>query len=114
MRQLADSPRWQRQLGGVLRNEPVAQPPQYLDLLATQGLEVEVWQTEYLHVLQGRDPVLDWVRGTALRPVLGTLSTDDAAEFSAEYAALLREAYPSRPYGTVFGFLRTFVVARKP
>jgi trans-aconitate 2-methyltransferase len=114
MRHLAASPRWQRQLSGVLRDEPVAEPPQYLDLLATRGLEVEAWQTEYQHVLQGPDPVLEWVRGTALRPVLSTLSGDEAAEFSAEYAVLLREAYPPRPYGTVFGFLRTFVVAHKP
>jgi trans-aconitate 2-methyltransferase len=113
MRQLADSPRWRRQLKGVLRDAPVAQPSQYLELLATPGLEVDAWQTEYLHVLQGQDPVLQWVRGTALRPVLSTLSADDADDFSAEYAALLREAYPPMPFGTVFGFLRTFVVAHK-
>jgi trans-aconitate 2-methyltransferase len=113
MRSLADSPRWRRRLGGVLRADPVFEPSQYLELLATNGLEVDAWQTDYLHVLQGPDPVLEWVRGTGLRPVLNTLADDEAAEFSAEYASLLREAYPQRPYGTVFGFLRTFVVARK-
>jgi trans-aconitate 2-methyltransferase len=113
MRELAASPRWERELSGVLREAPVAEPEQYLDLLATRGLEVEAWQTEYLHLLQGPDPVLEWVRGTGLRPVLSTLSGEEAAEFSAEYASLLREAYPPRPYGTVFGFLRTFVVAHK-
>ena len=60
--------------------------------------------------MNGPDPVLDWVRGTGLRPVLQALDEDEAAEFSAEYAALLREAYPARPFGTVFEFLRTFVV----
>lgn len=114
MRRLADSPRWRTALSGVLRVAPVAEPSDYLELLATRGLDVEAWQTEYLHVLQGPDPVLEWVRGTALRPVLSTLSDDDAAEFSAEYASLLRDAYPPWPYGTVFGFRRTFVVAHKP
>ena len=41
------------------------------------------------------------------------LDEQETAEFSAQYAALLRAAYPARPYGTVFGFLRTFVVAHK-
>jgi trans-aconitate 2-methyltransferase len=53
------------------------------------------------------------VRGTGLRPVLSALSDDAAAEFGAEYAALLRDAYPAGPHGTVFGFTRTFAVARK-
>jgi trans-aconitate 2-methyltransferase len=115
MRELAESPQWRDRLDGVLRGpETVAAPAEYLDLLTGLGLDTEVWQTEYLHVLDGDDPVLEWVRGTGLRPVLGALSADDAAEFSAQYAHLLRDAYPRRPYGTVFGFLRTFVVAHKP
>lgn len=114
MRELADSPRWHARLHGVLRADPVCEPAEYLDVLTAQGLRVNAWQTVYEHVLAGRDPVLEWVRGTGLRPVLTALPEDEAAHFSAEYAALLREAYPATPYGTVFGFRRTFVVAEKP
>ena len=114
MRELADSPGWRARLHGVLRADPVSAPATYLDLLAAQGLRVDAWQTEYEHVLTGPDPVLEWVRGTGLRPVLAALSDEDAARFSAEYGALLRDAYPAKPYGTVFGFRRTFVVAAKP
>jgi trans-aconitate 2-methyltransferase len=115
MRELAGSPRWRERLDGVLRgSETVDAPADYLDLLVREGLAVDAWQTEYQHVLQGPDPVLEWVRGTGLRPVLDVLDEDETAEFSAEYAALLRDAYPPRPYGTVFGFLRTFLVAHKP
>ena len=114
MRSLASTPRWLDKLSGVLRGtESVASPESYLDLLTGAGLATTVWQTEYLHVLQGDNPVLEWVRGTGLRPVLAALSAPEAEEFSAEYAALLRDAYPTKPYGTVFGFLRTFVVGRK-
>jgi trans-aconitate 2-methyltransferase len=114
MRELAGSARWRERLRGVLRgSDTVDTPAAYLDLLAGEGLAVDAWQTEYQHVLQGPDPVLEWVRGTALRPVLAVLSDDEAAEFNAEYAALLQAAYPAQPYGTVFGFLRTFVVAHK-
>jgi len=115
MRELADSARWRNRLAGVLRHtDAVAEPAEYLELLIGAGLRVNVWQTSYLHVLSGPDPVLEWVRGTGLRPVLQALSEEEAAEFSAEYAALLRQAYPAREFGTVYPFLRTFVVAHKP
>jgi trans-aconitate 2-methyltransferase len=115
MRDLAESPSWRNQLHGVLRGaDSVAEPATYLDLFLREGLLADVWQTEYLHVLQGPDPVLDWVRGTGLRPVLAVLNDQDAARFSAEYARALRSAYPPQSYGTVFGFTRTFVLARKP
>ncbi|HWK30201.1 MAG TPA: methyltransferase domain-containing protein [Solirubrobacter sp.] len=112
MRELADSPRWRDRLGGVLRGtESVDPPAAYLDRLARAGLSVEAWQTTYLHVLPGADPVLGWVRGTGLRPVLAALDPGEADAFCTEYAARLRAAYPPQPYGTVFPFARTFVVA---
>lgn len=115
MREVADSYRWRSRLRGVLRHtDAVATPAAYLDLLARAGLQVTAWQTSYLHVLQGPDPVLEWVRGTGLRPVLAVLDPDEAAEFTLDYARRLRAAYPPQPYGTVFPFQRTFVVAHKP
>ncbi|WP_432562611.1 trans-aconitate 2-methyltransferase [Kineococcus sp. SYSU DK003] len=115
MRELADSPPWRHRLAGVLRgSESVATPQEYLDLLAGAGLLADVWQTEYQQVLAGEDPVLEWVRGTGLRPVLQALDAASAAEFEREYAALLREAYPARDYGTPFPFLRTFAVSTVP
>jgi trans-aconitate 2-methyltransferase len=115
MRELAQSPAWRAQLNGVLRHGDAVAPPQrYLDLLARRGWAVDAWQTTYEQVLTGEDAVLEWVRGTGLRPVLAALDEPDAQRFSAQYATLLREAYPPQPYGTVFAFARTFVAARKP
>jgi trans-aconitate 2-methyltransferase len=114
MRELSETPKWRGRLGGVLRlHDAVAEPDKYLDLMVAHGLATDVWQTEYLHVLSGADPVLEWVRGTGLRPVLAALSLEEADDFSSEYAALLRTAYPRQRYGTVFGFRRTFVVAHR-
>jgi trans-aconitate 2-methyltransferase len=114
MRELAESAPWREKLHGVLRGGESTDPPlAYLELLSDCGMDVDAWQTEYIHLLTGEDPVLDWVRGTGLRPVLGALSPDDATRFSAEYGAALREAYPRRDHGTAFPFQRTFVVAQR-
>lgn len=124
LRSLATSARWAPLIGHALRHDVVATPGQYAELLLDTGLAADVWETTYLHLLPGADPVLEWMRGTGLRPVLAALSdaaagstagsvTGLAAEFEAEYAALLREAYPPTPHGTAFGFRRVFAVAHK-
>jgi trans-aconitate 2-methyltransferase len=94
--------------------ELLADPTDYLDLLAGQGLRVDAWETTYIHVLPpGEDAVLNWIEGTALRPVLNRLAETERAAFLAECGALLRDAYPSRSYGVPFPFRRVFVVAEK-
>ncbi|WP_375484656.1 trans-aconitate 2-methyltransferase [uncultured Jatrophihabitans sp.] len=115
MRALAASPRWASSLSGVLRGEEtVGSPASYASVLLDSGLSVQAWETTYLHVLPGPDPVVEWLRGTGLRPVLAALPPDDAEEFTAQLAARLREAYPPGPHGTMFPFRRLFVVASKP
>lgn len=110
MRSVADS---YPALAGVLRHDAQPTAIDYITLLLDAGLRADVWETTYLHVLTGDDPVLRWVRGTGLRPVLAAL--EDPTTFVDEYAALLRSAYPQRPDGTtVFPFRRVFAVGRKP
>jgi trans-aconitate 2-methyltransferase len=113
LREVCASPRWRDRLAGVTRLDPVAEPGDYLELLASRGCRVDSWETTYLQVLQGDDAVLEWVKGTTLRPVLSTLEAADGTEFLREYGARLREAYPARPHGTVFPFRRIFVVAQR-
>jgi trans-aconitate 2-methyltransferase len=74
---------------------------------------VDAWETTYLHVLPGEDPVLEWYKGTGLRPLLSALEPSPAQELAAEYGELVRAAYPRRSYGTVLPFRRVFVVARR-
>ena len=112
LRQLAAQEPWAARLEGALRADPVAPPARYHDLLAPRVGALDIWQTEYLQVLEGEDPVLRWTASTALRPVLQTLDETASAVFKEAYALLLREAYPTRPDGTtLFPFQRLFIVA---
>lgn len=114
MRELAGSVKWSGKLAGLLRHgDAVGTPAEYLETMLDAGCEADAWETQYYQVLEGDNPVLEWVRGTALRPVLAALSAVDAGLFEEDYAGLLRSAYPGGAHGTVFPFRRIFAVARK-
>jgi trans-aconitate 2-methyltransferase len=114
MRELAESPAWAGRLAGVLRHDDVVgDAAEYLQIMLDAGWVAEAWETTYLQLLPGAHPVLEWVRGTGLRPVLAALPEDAAREFEAEYSALLDDVYPAGRHGTVFPFRRTFAVAQK-
>ncbi|MDA0368483.1 MAG: methyltransferase domain-containing protein [Proteobacteria bacterium] len=91
------------------------QPPAfYHDVLAPLVRNVEIWETNYFHVLQGDDPVLEWVMGTALRPVVNALSGSEKRDFVEEMRQRYRDAYPRGPDGTtLFAMQRLFVVAQR-
>ena len=113
--QLAHSPRWRDRVGGPHIARPASyEPEQYLAVLAGLDCAGQVWETTYFHVLPGEDAVLEWMKGTALRPVLAVLDDAEEAEFLAAYGAELRTAYSRQSYGTVLPFRRIFAVARRP
>ncbi|MEG3627186.1 trans-aconitate 2-methyltransferase [Streptomyces poriticola] len=96
-------------------DDAVLAPRDYLAELAGPGCAADVWETTYVHLLTGEDPVLDWMKGTGLRPVLAALAdTPERREaFLRDYREALREAYPPGPHGTPFPFRRIFAVACK-
>ena len=103
---------------GLDRARSVALLETYAALLLDLGADVDAWQTTYLQVLASEEgaehPVLEWVRGTGLRPVLGVLHEDEErAAFLADYEHELEAAYPRRPFGVLFPFTRLFAVAHK-
>ena len=90
----------------------VLDPSEYFDLLAADTARLDVWTTEYLQALEGEDPVLEWVSGTGLRPILNGLAGEERERFLDRYRAALRAAYPRRPDGTtLYPFRRLFIVA---
>lgn len=108
--------RWRDVLQPVLRPWPVA-PATWLHEQLRQHCEhVDVWETTYVHELPaGDDPVLEWVSGSVLRPLLAALPDDDTrAIFRAEAATAYRVAYPPTADGTtLLPFTRQFAVASR-
>ncbi|MFN2562874.1 MAG: trans-aconitate 2-methyltransferase [Jatrophihabitans sp.] len=115
LRSLAESRRWASSLTGILRHgDAVASPTEYAGLLLSAGLTADVWETTYVHVLSGDDPVLQWLRGTALRPVMAALPAASYGQFEAELADQLRQAYPATSAGqTLLPFRRIFAVGAR-
>ena len=86
----------------------------YLEALTALGCEVDAWESTYLHVLTGEDPVFDWISGTSLRPTVQALPEELRPEFEAELRRRLREVYPPRDGRVTLPFRRVFATARIP
>jgi trans-aconitate 2-methyltransferase len=107
---------WRARLEPLLAPAPVAEPRHYHALLAPLAAELDIWQTEYLHRLEGADPVKEWTKGTWLKSFLDALGDDPSQRdaFEADYAARVRRAYPREADGaTLLPFKRLFIVLRK-
>jgi trans-aconitate 2-methyltransferase len=113
IREMAESPRWRALLADAELNQQAGDPGEYAELLARPGYEVDAWETSYLHILPGENPVLEWTRGTTLRPVLAALDAEQAGGFLREYGERLRLVYNHRSFGTMFPFRRVFTVVRR-
>jgi trans-aconitate 2-methyltransferase len=94
--------------------QPVESAAWYSTTLRPHVTELDIWETRYLQVLTGPDPVYEWVSGTALRPILEGLDAVALEQFIEIYRAALRTAYPSQPDGTtLYPFPRLFIVATR-
>ena len=112
MRDVAQQGPWAEKLTNV-RGVFVEKVPTYFYILSPHAASLDIWTSEYLHVLEGEDAVFKWVSGTGLRPYLDALNEEERAQFTREYKARLNIAYPRRADGkTLFPFSRLFAVAR--
>jgi trans-aconitate 2-methyltransferase len=110
MRELADDGPWAARLAGRARAH-VQAPTVYYDLLAPRVQRLDLWETEYQQIMPDTAAILEWVKGTALRPFLEPLSPDERSQFLTRYRAALAQAYPPRADGrVVFPFRRLFFI----
>lgn len=106
---------WAETLSRVTSAPPILSPGDYYDLLRPRVASLDLWVTEYVHVLRGEDPVVQWAMGTSLRPFLDVLDGALREGFLEAYRAAMRAAYPPRADGAVLlPFRRLFILARLP
>lgn len=90
---------------------PVASAAFYYDLLAPAARSVDIWRTTYEHVMADAAAIVEWVKGTGLRPYIDDLEEGTRQSFFAEYTQGIERAYPARRDGKrLFSFPRLFIV----
>lgn len=113
LRETAGRPAYRQFTEHLSERAAAFDPATYLAQLSRAGWSVDAWETTYLHVLPGEDPVFEWISGTGARPVLQALPEQVRGDFVADYKEALRGAYPRQDFGTVLPFRRIFVVAHR-
>ena len=103
---------WRELLTPVRHDVPTQRPDYYYDLLSPLVKTLDIWETEYLQVLEGENPVAEYTKGSWLMRFLSYLDEPWKSEFEADYRARVLKAYPQRADGkTLFPFRRQFILA---
>lgn len=116
MREVAAESRWAETLAHAAgARESVPDVAWYYALLRATGAQVDIWRTTYHHILPGgASAVVEWFKGSGLRPYLDPLTNAERTEYLSRYEALIADAYPALPDGTVvLPFPRLFIVATR-
>ncbi len=110
---MAQEERWRDRLASLVLTNP--EPPAfYYDLLRPLASALDIWETEYVHCLEGENPIPEFVKGSSLKPLLDALDDADSASFETEYRARVLKIYPPQADGiTLFPFRRLFAIVRK-
>ncbi|HJW08203.1 MAG TPA: trans-aconitate 2-methyltransferase [Holophagaceae bacterium] len=114
IRRAAEEGPWRDRLGGLQAWHPPMDPEAYYGILAPHARRVDIWETEYLQVMEGPERIVEWAKGTALLPYLERLDGAERDAFLARYADAVAEAFPRQADGRVlFPFKRIFFVAER-
>ena len=105
---------WRSKVEHLVTPPPVQEPAFYHGLLAPLAEAIDIWETEYLQVLEGDNPVKEWTKGTWLTRYLDVLDGQEKAAFEAAYGERVAHAYPRNAAGqTLFPFRRLFMLAQR-
>lgn len=114
MREIAADGPWSRELAASsAARAPLPDAAWYYDLLRPLCSKIDLWRTTYHHLLSGGAPaVVEWFKGSGLRPFLEPLNAAQRSAFLDRYNAAIAEAYPPVSDGSVLlPFPRVFLTA---
>ncbi len=114
MREVAAAGPWRGRLeSAAAARTSVPTASEYYEMVHAWASVTDIWRTTYHHPLAGgAADIVEWFKGSGLRPFLAPLQGDEAAEFLARYQAAVAQAYPAMPDGSVLlPFPRLFIVA---
>lgn len=107
------NPAWTQRMTAPRTALTIESPSFYYDTLANDASRMDIWETDYNHVMESSDSIVDWIASTGLRPFLAALDANSEREqFVSELRARVASSYETRSDGKVlFPFRRTFVIA---
>ncbi len=106
--------RWTAVLGPALPQYATQTPMWYAEKLTELGCAADLWETIYFHRLANPEAIVEWVKGSLLRPTLDRLGAGDRDAFLAQYTDRIRAAYPSRAGASWLRYRRLFFIATRP
>ena len=115
MVEIARNHAWHVSMEHAIHAIKVERPAFYYDLLNPHTSKLDLWETEYIHVMNSPVAILEWIRGTGLRPFLEALPSEEQKQrFEELFLAGLTKAYPAQKDGRVlFPFRRLFILAHR-
>jgi len=111
--EVSSDPQWTHRMATARAAMTMESPSFYYDTLSAKALRLDIWETEYFHVMESAGSIVDWIASTGLRPFLSALnSAAEGDRFMEELNIRAARAYETRSDGKVlFPFRRTFVIA---
>ncbi|MGF6555212.1 trans-aconitate 2-methyltransferase [Pseudomonas sp. S30_BP2TU TE3576] len=116
MREVAAQGPWADKLAGAAgQRTEMADASSYYSMLKPHCARVDIWRTTYHHPLAGgASGVVEWFKGSGLRPFLDPLDEAERAQYLKQYQTAIEQAYPALADGSVLlPFPRLFIVATR-
>lgn len=111
--EVVHSPKW-RQVFHNPRNFYNLSPGEYHDVLSELSSNFTIWETTYYHRLPSYESIMEWYKGTGLRPYLQTLNRTDRTNFETEVFEMVKERYLFQSnHEIIFKFPRLFFMVTR-
>lgn len=112
--QTAAEDRWQQHFKNMGSNLFFEDLSFYYDILSPLVKDVELWETNYNHIISGHEGIVEWYKSTGMKPYLEKLNESEKDEFADGVLAKIRNEYQKQEDGNVlFPFRRLFFVVYK-